>query len=193
MSVKHRSETISFRSISEKCSLCRACHLSESQQQNIIQKCIFKYIDRNHLKADMSAIITKPIRSMWIHVAIYYKYSTYQNIGAEYWDDFCGWLGGKKMSYALTAYKPIIKKYTNFNHSCPYTGTLLFKFNNFSAQSLAFPQIVPSGRYRIEVDFWEDDRKTFLFGVFAYTSISDYRLEVVQRKKKKHFKATLIQ
>ena len=123
--------------------------------------------------------LRQPLVAAWIHAVIYYKYNTYQKIATEYWDDVCAWVSGNRFSYYLDFMKPVIRNYSNFNHSCPYMGRVFGKADNISVQHFIIPQIVPAGRYKIEVNLTEGDQKTSLVGLTMYGSISDHRIEVV--------------
>lgn len=131
------------------------------------------------MSVDVWANITQPLNGAWVHAVGYYKYNTYQKIATEYWDDLCGWISGKSNSFLLDLYKSVILKHTNLNHSCPYTGLVYLLAQNISVKELTLPPIVPAGRYRVDFNFTEGDRKTPLVEGALYVSISDHRIEVV--------------
>lgn len=131
------------------------------------------------MKFDLFANVSKPVEDMWIHGVIYFKYNTYQKIATEYWDNPCDWIAGRSTSFLLDFARPVILKYSNCNHTCPYVGAVYARSSNISAQALTFPQIVPAGRYRIDFNVTEGDRKTLLGGGSLYASISDHRIEIV--------------
>lgn len=141
--------------------------------------CRIKYIDRNHLKGYLSLDLRKPARSAWVHAVMFYKYFTYQRIATEYRDDLCAWINGDSKSFLLEYFRPLIKQYTNANHSCPYTGKIFAKADNISVQQFAFPQIVPAGRYRIDINVTINHQKIPMVGGSLYGSVSDHRIEVV--------------
>lgn len=140
--------------------------------------CKVKLIDRNNIKIDMSANISKPIHDVWFHVEPYYKFNRYTRIAGHIWENVCDWLTGKK-SILLDYFGPRVLEYTNINHTCPYTGYVFFKIDNISVQHLAFPQIMPAGRYMVELFATESDRSKVLGSVQIYSSVSDHRIEVV--------------
>lgn len=110
---------------------------------------------------------------------MYYRYNTYEKIATEYWDDLCKWSSGESYSYVMSYLKQVILQYTNFNHPCPYSGLVYAKCDNVSVQALTIPQIIPAGRYKIDFNYTEGDRKTVLLAASLYASISDHRIEVV--------------
>lgn len=125
------------------------------------------------------ANLSEPIKGLWVHGVLYYKYATYQKIATEYWDDLCKWASGKSHSYLLDFFKPFLAKYSNINHTCPYSGLVYIKADKVSVNKLIIPQIIPSGRYRFDFEFTENDRKTVLFSTSVFGSISDHRVEIV--------------
>lgn len=141
--------------------------------------CRVKYIDRNNIEGYIAVNLTKSIKTLWIHGVIYYKYNTYQKIATEYWDDYCAWKNGQ-LSFVLDYLKPLIDTYSNLNHSCPFSAGLFFtKFGNISLQKFIIPQIIPAGRYRLEINITEDKSEIPLLGMSVYGSISDHRIEIV--------------
>lgn len=131
------------------------------------------------MKIDILVNVNKTIEDVWFHGVIQYKYNTYQKLGTEYWDNFCDWISGKSHSFFLDFYKPLLLKYSNLNHTCPYNGSVILKTDNISLQNFAFPQLVPAGRYQINADIYKGDRKTILCSATLYTSVSDHRVEIV--------------
>lgn len=140
--------------------------------------CRVKYINWNNLRGYGGIHFRQPINAAWIHGILYYKYNTYQKIATEYWDDVCAWVAGHRKSYYLDFMKPLIRNYTNFNHTCPYVGLVFGKADNISVQHFMIPQLMPAGRYKIEANLTEGDRKTVLTGGAVFFSISDHRIEV---------------
>lgn len=153
-----------------------SCHVSSKKIGQYY--CKVKYIDRENIKVLVWANLTEPLTAAHVHILAYYRYNTWFKI-ADFWIDLCGWISGKEKAYVLDYLKPLIFKYTNLNHSCPYSGYLFGKVDNISLQLFTFPQIVPSGRYRIEVNVTEGDRNKPFASATIQSSISDHRIEVV--------------
>lgn len=97
---------------------------------------------------------------------------------ADFWTNICGWLNGTEKAFNLDWMRPLLA-YTNLGPSCPYYGNMTAICNNISAQSFAFPQIAPSGRYRIELNITENGQDTPVLDIMIYGSVSDHRIEVV--------------
>lgn len=121
--------------------------------------------------------LTVPVEGVWVRTKAYYKYTSWHKM-ADFWTNICGWLSGKDKAFNLDWLKPLLV-YSNFNQSCPWSGNMTFIANNISAQPFAFPQIVPSGRYRIELDLTENVQGPSAFDMIIYGSVSDHRIEVV--------------
>ncbi|XP_037024080.1 uncharacterized protein LOC119065978 [Bradysia coprophila] len=154
------------------------CRTYDGSKASAVQ-CRVKYIDRNHLKAFSSANLTEPVTGLWLRAAAYYKYATYQRISTEIWENLCDWIDGKRSSFFMDFLKSHILQYSNFNHSCPYSGFVFGKADNVSAQEFAFPEIMPAGRYRVDINVTEGGRKSLLLGATVYFSVSDHRIEIV--------------
>ncbi len=143
--------------------------------------CKIKYIDRHHVKVDSYVNSTEPFNCT-LHALMWYKYNTYQRIGGEIRENMCDWLSGKHNFFVLNWILRRISKYTNMNHPCPLNGHVYFKVDNISVNTFAFPQIIPSGRYRVDVTMLESNQK-ILYDMSIYFSVSDHRIEVVWVQK----------
>lgn len=123
--------------------------------------------------------LTKAVDNVWVHGVFYYKFNgiTYQKYPIDLWESFCGWMEGKSKSYVLDWTVGRILKYTNVNHTCPYVGLVIMKVDNISIDNFPFEPLVPSGRYRVDLDIAESDRIPY-GGAKLYFSVSDHRLEV---------------
>lgn len=144
-------------------------------------KCNVRNIDRYHLKAYVSLNLSEPIHNIYYHLEPYFKFSRYTRIAGHIWEDVCAWFAGTRASFLFNYYVPLIQKYSNLNHSCPYSGHLVVKMDNISMERFAFPQILPAGRYYLDSYFTESDRSKskLLFNIKLYASVSDHRIEIV--------------
>lgn len=144
-------------------------------------KCKMKYIDRDHLTIDVSCNLTEPVYNMYLHIEPYFKFNRYTRIAGHIWENICDWLGGKRSSFIVDYYVPIIVNNSNLNHPCPYSGYVFIKFDNISMKTFAFPQILPTGRYYEDVYITESygSKSKVLINYKLYNSVSDHRIEVV--------------
>lgn len=115
---------------------------------------------------------------MWVHTVFYYKYAyTYQKYAIDLWENMCDWLGKKTKSYLLDWTIGRAQRYTNINHSCPYEGVVYLKADNISIKQFPIEPLLPSGRYRMDINITEGNRKTSIFVGKVFFSISDHRIE----------------
>lgn len=115
-----------------------------------------------------------------MHTVFYHKFSyTYQKYAIDLWENMCDWLAKKTKSYSLdwTIGRVRRQRYTNINHPWPYEGVVYVKIDNISIQQFPIEPLLPSGRYRMDIDITEANRKTTIFVSQVFFSISDHRIE----------------
>lgn len=149
--------------------------------------CLVKYINRRELTLDVSLMLKKRLDAAFLHAVVYYRYNgiEYKKFPIDIWEDMCGWFkfrydtrSMKKMESFFAEW--ILKKfsnYTNLNHTCPYEGEIATKVARFPIGSIEIPQLLPAGRYRLDIIVLEGDRKSIVFATKIFYSISDHRIE----------------
>lgn len=141
-------------------------------------KCIVKRISRDNIKLNIAINLTAPVKDVWIHGVFYYKYTQYQKFPIDLWENLCGWLDGTDKSHFLEWTTRKILKYSNLNHSCPYDGNVFVRADSYPMQNLlSFESILPSGRFRVEINLTEGYRKRVFFASKLFFAISDNRIE----------------
>ena len=140
-------------------------------------KCEVKHVSRRRLRIIMEGNLTRPMRAVQIHSVVYYKYNWYQKWAIDLWEDYCGWLSGKKHSYFMDWLMKPVQNYTNVNHPCPLEGFLFMRVNNISLDNFPFKDLFPSGRYRLDVNLTEANREKVLVMAKLYLAVSDHRIE----------------
>lgn len=139
--------------------------------------CEMKHISRKNLRIDFQINLTEPVHDIWVHTVFYHKYNTYQKFPIDLWENVCDWLAGKSKSYVLDWTIGRVRRFANLNHPCPYEGLVYLKINNVSIDKFPIEPLLPSGRYRMDVNFTEGNRKkTYVESKFFF-SISDHRIE----------------
>lgn len=123
--------------------------------------------------------LTRPLHGILAHITVYYKYKTYQRWAVDVWEDICGHLSGTKSSYLMLFTVNKVLNYTNINHPCPYEGNVYIKVNNISIDAFPFEPLVPSGRYRVDVDLTEGKKDNVIVMVSLYVEVSDHRIEQI--------------
>lgn len=124
---------------------------------------------------------------MLLHFVVYYRYNgiEYKKFPIDVWEDLCDWFSKKndaarikKKSFLLTEW--ILKRfsnYSNWNHTCPYENEMTIRAARFPISSIEIPQMLPAGRYQIDINMVEGDRKSIVHATKIFFSISDHRIE----------------
>lgn len=141
-------------------------------------KCDMKRISRNFVKIHVNMTLKKSVKDVWIHGIFYFKYNRFQKFPIDLNENLCGWLAGTSKSYLLDWTTRVLIKYSNLNHTCPYSGTIHVKADNISIkQLLLFETFLPSGRFRMDINLTEGFGKSAFFTSRTFFSISDHRIE----------------
>lgn len=113
-----------------------------------------------------------------VHIEMYYRYATYHKFMIDIWEDFCAYLECLEPSKArvLNVIHKNIRNYTNVIHACPYKGIIYVKADRYPFNTFLFDTLLPSGRYRIDLNFTNGFKKETFFFAQIYFSISDLRL-----------------
>lgn len=147
--------------------------------------CLVKYIDRNNLKFNIRFTFTKPVHQFWVHSVLYYKFNglVYQKFPIDLWEDFCEWnaarLAGKFSSHILNWTFGKLINHTNLNHTCPLLGSYFMTVSNISIDAFVVEPLLPSGRYRLDMDYSEGYHAKKFHTTQVYFSVSDHRLEII--------------
>lgn len=118
---------------------------------------------------------------MWAHGVLYYRYNTYQKYAIDLWEDLCGFLNDK--AHFMMWIMSRLQHFSNLNHTCPYTGTVILKANNISVDKFRIEPLLPAGRYRLDLNLTKLPRNNDIQNVYGmmriFDSISDHRIEQV--------------
>lgn len=139
-------------------------------------KCDVKHISQRNLKIFLVFNLKRPVREAYVHTVTYYKYNTYQKYPIDLREDICGWLNGKSKSYLLDWTVKRVMNYTNL-HPCPLDGEISIKVNNISLDKFPFEPLLPSGRYRLDINVTEGNENNVIFMIKIFLSVSDHRIE----------------
>lgn len=91
----------------------------------------------------------------------------------------CDWFRGRS-NFITDFFMTQLVQVSTLNHSCPYyPGLVIAKADNYSVQKIAFPQILPALRFRVDFNMTESDPRKVHGGGSVYFSISDHRVEIV--------------
>lgn len=137
-----------------------------------------KRISRDNMRIHVNLTLRRPINNIWAHGIFYFKYNQFQKFPIDLWENFCLWLSGKKKSYLLEWTTENLLSFSNVNHSCPYQDLVFVKADNISIKKLLdFEMFLPSGRFRMDINFTEGYGKSAFFMTRTYFTVSDHRIE----------------
>lgn len=141
--------------------------------------CDVKYVSRDHLKFNVSVNLSEPLNDDWMHTVANYKFNqfSYQRFAIDFWDNACDWISGKSKSLVLDLTFGRVLNYSNVNHPCPYEGHVFLKVDNISIKHFPMEPLIPSGRYRVDANLTDGNRKKVLAMASMYLSVSDHRIE----------------
>lgn len=140
--------------------------------------CIVRRVSHDNLKIDIEGNLSRPLHKIKTHTVFYYKYNTYQKFAIDLREDMCKWLAKKDKSYLLDWTLKKVQQYSNVNHPCPYNETIYVKNNNLSISNIPFEPLLPSGRYRIDINLTDQFDETIFSGKL-FGSVSDHRIEQI--------------
>lgn len=141
-------------------------------------KCDLKHISRKRYRIHTYANLSRPLRTAYVSSTAYRKYNTYQNFAGTLTDNVCDWLSGKSKSHFLDWAIKRVLNYTNLeNRTCPLEGEVFIKADNLSTDYFPIEQFMPSGRYRLDLNFSETYRGKPYATAKLYGAISDHRIE----------------
>lgn len=149
--------------------------------------CLAKYINRRDLTLDVTYKLKKKLDAIFLHGVAYYRYNgiEYKTFPIDIWEDMCEWFKfhgeknfKKKRTFFLSEWVfNRFSNYSNINHTCPYEGELTIKADRFAISTIEIPQLLPAGRYRLDMIVVEGDRKSIVYVNKIFFSISDHRIE----------------
>lgn len=145
--------------------------------------CDIKRISRNNVRVNLQVNFSRPVYSVHVHTVPYRKFTAnvYRKFLNNLWEDACGWLNHTAKSYLLdyTVGRALKSSRIETNvNKCPLTGNVYIKSGNYSLDSLIFDHLLPAGRYRVEVTFFDKKNGEWIFRGNVYVSVSDIRVEI---------------
>lgn len=145
--------------------------------------CIFKHVSRTHLKMDFSVQLKKRVDTFWIRSVFYFKFNgiTFQRFPIDLTEDICGWINGTARSFVMEVAYSKLLKYSNINHTCPYdAGPIWIKVDSIPEDIFTFElSFMPSGKYRVDLDYMESPSSAPFMKAALYFSVSDHRIEII--------------
>lgn len=144
-------------------------------------ECDVRKISQRDMKMHMRINFSEPMNDLWLHGVFYYRYNahSYRKFPIDVWEDICAWIGRgtHHQTYFLKWTGQNVRRFSNMNHSCPYSGSVLIKVDRIPVNSLIMLPFMPAGRYRVDLNLTRGYRKSsFMINKFFF-SISDNRVE----------------
>ncbi|XP_055383364.1 uncharacterized protein LOC129613371 [Condylostylus longicornis] len=135
------------------------CHLSSNLFSNYT--CLLKAISRTKKIVGLRGVLAKPVNKLFVNYQLYKRYNGWQPFLMNYTFEFCNFLkDGKGLAshfynYLYKPALPLLSKYTNINHPCPYNGTIeLYEVDlNLAFKENVENLLVPSGYYKAKIEF----------------------------------------
>lgn len=120
--------------------------------------------------------LTNPLKESHVHLVLNYRYNIYRTFLVDRWEDCCEFSSGKSPSLMLDVLFKILGPYSNVNHTCPYTESIICSLMNYSSTDFIIEPLLPAGRYRFDADVAQSRNGTPFMAVKFYFSVSDYRI-----------------
>lgn len=141
----------------------------------------WKKVAYNALIFNASMTLTEPVKEIWVHTVLYYKYRQYQKYLIDLWVEYC-------RSVTDPAHHPfgqvvynnflLLRDYYNisFDIQCPLSGELKFSTRRtLNVSSVTIP-LMQAGRYRMNFYYSVRQNGPIYAAGQVYVSISDLRI-----------------
>lgn len=141
----------------------------------------WKTVAPNVVIFNASVTITEPIKEIWVHIVLYYKWREYRQYLVNLWIEYCSHMD-------TPAKHPLAQKIfdnflnvrdhfdLNFDVHCPFFGNLTSRtIRPFNISNIVVP-LMQSGRYRVNLMLSPHQNGPVYAAVQYYVSISDFRV-----------------
>lgn len=132
-------------------------------------QCAVEWIARNTQVMTVGCHLALPAQNnMRVKLVANYRFNhVYRQFLINLDMDFCGFMTRNTPNVFLATIMPFVSRYSNINHSCPYSGNVTISRMPLSN---AFVQhaILPVGQYRVDVDVYDSklNRSIISFKLF---------------------------
>ncbi|KAH8299675.1 hypothetical protein KR044_004526, partial [Drosophila immigrans] len=140
---------------------------SHNETRVQIYECRLKAINRNLTIFNFNATIFYPVYDMTLNMQLFKKANGYKPFLVKTVVDICQFHKKNNNPYYKILFR-LIKDFTNFNHSCPYGGPLIFKGLQINPAKIGLP--APTGDYLLGMK-WSYEKKLHITSniYFTYT------------------------
>lgn len=142
-------------------------------------KHVFKKINQSDVNVDLVMSLNRTYETIFLHLVTYVQSSSnaYRK-GLEFWEDVCKISGGDNINVLIRVITGTLLPYTNFIRRCPYPpGLYHYKLKSLRSDMFNFGQLLPAGRFRLEINFTDRYDGKVIGTNKLYFSISDHRIE----------------
>lgn len=137
-------------------------------------KCSVVLVDRNTQLLNIACSVgEKQKNNIRLHFKMYYRFNglTYRPFLIDIEADFCAFMLNvlKRPNIMLANVMEQVRKHSNIDHPCPYTGTV--EIQNLTLSNLFLGgSMLPTGQYRFHSKIYDDkENKTILEPIVFFT------------------------
>lgn len=142
-----------------------------------------KKLSHTRVRTTFYANFTRPIKSLHVHAVLYRKFTAnvYRKFTIDGWENICGWLGGTAKSYLMDF---TVGRFWNSSSTttnvkkCPLVDHIYFRADNISLETYGLDFLFPSGRFRLDVTYYENKGGQWIALTKGFFSVSEHRIEV---------------
>lgn len=148
----------------------------------VFDNCSIKHggrIGTNLVSINYNFTVKEPLDEPVAHVVFYYKYTIFRKFPIDLWQNLCEILNPKKqVQFFSSSFKPILPHIQHDGKlECPLMGSYAARITNLSLNQFDLPSLIPAGKYRIDVNITENNRKNVILLTRTYVNVPDNRIE----------------
>lgn len=138
-----------------------------------IHSCNYRRINQKSVSIDFHAFLIESCDQLQVRIRFSVLYGAgNERLLLDRWEDVCGFLSGASKPNLLELIYENVGKYTNFNHTCPYSGDIRLHADRISSSDFPARFIIPTGRFRTNLSLTTGPQRVFLVRVVVIASIS---------------------
>lgn len=138
----------------------------------------FRPVAHNVYMFNYTFVLSRPMKTGWVHFVLYHKYNTYTKFLIDLWEDYCAfWDGANGHPLSILLKENVLRlgvKY-NFPWHCPLSGTLNMRHDGLNASHIILP-LLPAGRYRLDATLSGAKDSLLYVEQRYYFKVSDLRV-----------------
>lgn len=139
------------------------CYSNASYVHN--HTCHIRQVAQERTAALVQFFLIESCNEFEAHVKFFYLYSTEERLVFDKWKNICAYLNGTTRSLPMNLIVPKVLKYSNFNHSCPYSGEVLFKADRIDVSEMMIQNFLPTDKFRLDIRLTNGPHRSLVFQV----------------------------